>query len=54
MLKQYIEKNNIFYVVFILDRAYFSYDLIDTLIKKNLFFVIRIKNNAINIIVSPV
>ena len=33
--------------IFVLDRAYFSYDLINFLNKKNIKFVIRIKNNCI-------
>lgn len=47
----YINKNDldINNLIFVFDRAYYSYDLINYLDKKKLNYVIRIKNNSIGI-----
>jgi len=46
---QYIDKNNIDKdnIIFVFDRAYFSYDFINYLDKKNINYVIRTKNNSL-------
>ena len=46
---QYINKNNIDKdnIIFVFDRAYFSYDFINYLDKKNINYVIRTKNNSL-------
>jgi hypothetical protein len=36
-------------IIFVMDRAYFSYNLFDILNNKNIKFVVRIKNNCIHI-----
>lgn len=45
----YIKQNNVDNnnLIFVLDRAYFSYDLINFLIDKKIKFVIRVKNNCL-------
>ena len=45
----YIKRNNVddSNLIFVLDRAYFSYDLINFLIDKKIKFVIRVKNNCL-------
>jgi len=45
-LREYIENNNISNVIFVADRGYFSYELFEYLDKKNIGFVIRIKDNC--------
>ena len=47
----YIKKNNfdIDNLILVFDRAYFSYDFINTLTEHNLNYVIRIRNNSIGI-----
>ena len=36
-------------IIFVMDRAYFSYDLFEYLNKKNIKFVIRVKNNCVHL-----
>ena len=43
---EYINKNKITNAIFVCDRAYFKYQLFDLLEKKNLKYVIRIKENC--------
>ena len=45
----YIKQNNVddSNLIYVLDRAYFSYDLINFLIDKKIKFVIRVKNNCL-------
>jgi len=51
MLTNDINENNFDYTntIFILDRAYFSYDLMYFLESKNIKYVIRIKNNCVHL-----
>ena len=46
-LKKYINSNKLKNVILVLDRAYFSYDLINFLDDQNLKYVIRVKNNCL-------
>ena len=51
MLQNYITKNNdqLKNVIFVLDRAYCSYKFIDFCLKNQIKYIVRFRNNCINI-----